>query len=66
MDQLLPAVLPLAADADHRGAVPLALVGIALFLAAIVVRRIIKLATVVVVVGIVAVVLAAWRGGILG
>jgi hypothetical protein len=54
----------LTADADHRGAVPLALVGVALFLAALVVRRIIKLAITIVVVGVVAVVLAAWRAGV--
>jgi hypothetical protein len=62
---LLTAAAPLlAVDADHRGALPLALVGVALLLAALVVRRIIKLALTIVVVGVVALVLAAWRAGV--
>ena len=64
MPQPLTDTVPLAA-AGHAGAVPLALVGVALLLAALVVRRIIKLALVIVVVGLAAVALAAWRGGLL-
>ena len=63
MPPLLTAAVPLLAAA-HSGAVPLALVGVVLFLAALVVRRIIKLAVVIVLVGLVAIGLAAWRAGV--
>jgi hypothetical protein len=51
---------------SHAGAVPLLVVAIVLFVAAVVVRKVIKLAIVVVLAGIVVLVIAGWRAGTFG
>ena len=51
---------------SHAGAVPLVVVGIVLFVAAFIVHKIIKLAIVVVLAGIVALAVAGWRAGLFG
>jgi hypothetical protein len=51
---------------SHAGTVPLVIVAAVLFVAAVVVRKIIKLAIVVVLAAIVALVFAGWRGGLFG
>jgi hypothetical protein len=51
---------------SHAGAVPLLVVAIVLFVAAVVVHKIIKLAIVVVLAGIVALAVAGWRAGLFG
>lgn len=48
---------------SHAGAVPLLVIAIVLFVAAVVVRKVIKLAIVVVLAAIVALVFAGWRAG---
>jgi hypothetical protein len=55
-----------AKTTSHAGTVPLVIVAVVLFVAAIVVRKIIKLAIVVVLAAIVALVFAGWRGGLFG
>ena len=55
-----------ADSSSHSGATPLVIVAIVLFIAAIVVRKVIKLAIVVVIAGIVALLFAGWRGGLFG
>jgi hypothetical protein len=60
-----PAALAATAS-DHAGTIPLIVAGVALLLVAGVVRRLIKLALVVAVVGIVALIVAAWRAGVFG
>ncbi len=52
--------------ASHAGTVPLVIVAVVLFVAAVVVRKIIKLAIVVVIAAIVALVFAGWRAGLFG
>ena len=54
------------ADTGHAGTIPLFVVGAVLFVVAGVVRRLIRLALLVAVVGAVAVALAAWRAGAFG
>jgi hypothetical protein len=51
---------------SHAGAVPLLVVAIVLFVAAVVVHKIIKLAIVVVLAGIIALAFAGWRAGLFG
>jgi hypothetical protein len=51
---------------SHAGAIPLVVVAIVLFVAAVVVHKIIKLAIVVVLAGIVALAVAGWRAGLFG
>ena len=51
---------------SHAGAVPLVVVAIVLFVAAVVVHKIIKLAIVVVLAAIVALAFAGWRAGLFG
>lgn len=51
---------------SHAGAVPLLVVAIVLFVAAFVVHKIIKLAILVVLAGIVALAVAGWRAGVFG
>jgi hypothetical protein len=51
---------------SHAGAVPLLVVAIVLFVAAVVVHKIIKLAIVVVLAAIVALAVAGWRAGLFG
>lgn len=55
-----------ADSTSHSGATPLVIVAIVLFIAAIVVRKVIKLAIIVVIAGIVALLFAGWRGGLFG
>ena len=51
---------------SHAGAVPLVVVAVVLFVAAVVVHKIIKLAIMVVLAGIVALAFAGWRAGLFG
>ncbi|MDX6205350.1 MAG: hypothetical protein QOE76_3480 [Frankiales bacterium] len=51
---------------SHAGTVPLVIVAAVLFVAAVVVRKIIKLAIVVVLAAIVALAVAGWRAGLFG
>ena len=62
----LSAVQSKVDTASHAGTVPLVIVALILFVAAVVVRKIIKLAIVVVVAGIVALLFAGWRAGMFG
>jgi hypothetical protein len=62
----LSALQSKAATASHAGTVPLVIVAVVLFVAAIVVRKIIKLAIVVVLAAIVALAFAGWRAGLFG
>lgn len=56
--------LEAAADTSkHSGTIPLLVVALGLFVAAVIVRKLIKLAIVVVVAGIVVLVIAGWRAG---
>jgi hypothetical protein len=63
--ETIAAQLAATTAADHAGTIPLILAGIALLLAAGIVRRLIKLALLVAVAGLIALVLAAWRAGLL-
>jgi hypothetical protein len=54
------------AKTSHAGTVPLVIVAVVLFVAAIAVRKIIKLAIVVVLAAIVALAFAGWRAGLFG
>lgn len=54
----------LATASTHPSVIPLAVAGVALWLAAAVVRKIVKLALLVAVVGAVALGYAAWRSGV--
>jgi hypothetical protein len=60
----LSAVQTKVDNASHAGTVPLVIVAVVLFVAAVIVRKIIKLAIVVVLAAIVALVFAGWRGGL--
>lgn len=51
---------------SHAGTVPLVVVAVVLFVCAVVVRKIIKLAIIVVLAAIVALVFAGWRSGLFG
>jgi hypothetical protein len=53
-------------SSNHAGTVPLVIAAVVLFVAAVVVRKIIKLAIIVVLVAIVALVLAGYRSGLFG
>lgn len=65
------AALPSLADltggapSDHRTSIPLIVVGLVLFVVAGIVRKIIKLALLILLAGAVALVVAAWRSGLL-
>lgn len=50
--------------ASHAGTVPLVVIAVVLFVAAVAVRKIIKLAIVVVLAAIVALLFAGWRSGL--
>jgi hypothetical protein len=65
--ELLSSINLAATDkASHAGTVPLVIVAIVLFFAAVVVRKIIKLALVVVLAAIIALIFAGWRSGLFG
>lgn len=55
----------LSDKASHAGTVPLLIAGVALLVAAIIVRKIIKLAILVAIVGAIAIGFSAWRSGVL-
>jgi hypothetical protein len=60
----LAAVDTQVAKTSHAGTVPLVVIAVVLFVAAVVVRKVIKLAIVVVLAAIVALVFAGWRAGL--
>jgi hypothetical protein len=66
LDSLNLAATGQSSTSSHAGTVPLVIVAIVLFVAAVVVRKIIKLALVVVLAAIVALVFAGWRAGVFG
>jgi hypothetical protein len=66
LDSLRLAATGQTSTSSHAGTVPLVIVAIVLFIAAVVVRKIIKLALIVVVAAIVALVVAGYRSGLFG
>ena len=55
-----------SSTSSHAGTLPLVIVAVVLFVAAVVVRKIIKLAIIVVLAAIIALVLAGYRAGVFG